>query len=434
MNIPQIKAAMNEKLVAIQSLAAKEESEGKLTAEDLAEFAKLETEHSELAAQLGRQERSQSLVAQTATPVTANGLGGSPAIHVKQELKNYPGAKFTRLAMSVAAGKGNVDDAVKFATSEIGDNDVAMAITTASDSGGSLVPENWADEVIELLTPRTVVRELGARSIPLPNGNITMPRQTGGATSAYKGEMERGEVSESKFGDLKLQAKEQISLVPMTKKLLNQSGYRTEQLVLQDMINATAQTQDRAFIRGESLTGDAPTGMRKTALDAGRVIAFSGELIATNIDEYLGALLLGLEEANSNMIMPGWMLSPRTARFLADLKNASGKNQYPEMQNGFLKGVPFKKTTNIPADLGVGTNESEIYLADFNDVLIGETNEWSIDISQETPYVDSEGVTQYTFQQNMVLLRLVTENDIGFRHLEGLIVGTGITFNSSHYM
>ena len=164
MNIPQIKAAMNEKLVAIQSLAAKEESEGKLTAEDLAEFAKLETEHSELAAQLGRQERSQSLTAQTATPVTANGLGSSPAVHVKQELKNYPGAKFTRLAMSVAAGKGNVDDAVKFATSEIGDNDVAMAITTASDSGGSLVPENWADEVIELLTPRTVVRELGARS------------------------------------------------------------------------------------------------------------------------------------------------------------------------------------------------------------------------------------------------------------------------------
>lgn len=434
MTIPEIKAAMNEKFKAIQALATKEAEHGQLSADDLAEFEKLETEHSNLSAKLSRQERVQNMQMQSATAVSGNGLGKGPSIHTQKELKEYPGAKFTRLAMSVAAGKGNMSDALKFAETELGDKDVAMAITTASDSGGSLVPENWADEVIELLTPRTVVRELGARSIPLPNGNLTIPRQTGGATSAYKGETEKGTVSESKFGDVKLNAKEQISLVPLSKKFIGRSGYRTEQMVLQDMINATAQTQDRAFIRGESSTGDAPTGMRKTALDAGRVIAFSGELVATNIDEYLGALMLALEESDSNMIMPGWMLSPRTARFLADLKDASGKRQYPEMLNGFLKGIPFKKTTNIPADLGVSTNESEIYLADFNDVLIGETNEWSIDMSTETSYVDSEGAVQHAFQQNMVLLRLVTENDIGFRHLEGLVVGTGITFNSTHYL
>ena len=104
------------------------------------------------------------------------------------------------------------------------------------------------------------------------------------------------------------------------------------------------------------------------------------------------------------------------------------------MQNGFLKGIPFKKTTNIPADLGVEAAQSEIYLADFNDVLIGETNEWSIDMSGETSYVDGEGNLQHAYQQNMVLLRLVTENDIGFRHLEGLVVGTNITFNSTHYL
>ena len=120
--------------------------------------------------------------------------------------------------------------------------------------------------------------------------------------------------------------------------------------------------------------------------------------------------------------------------YLKDLKDSNGRFQYPEMKDGFLKGLPFDTTTNIPADLGTEQNESEIYLVDFNDVLIGETDTWSIDISTQTAYKDSNGDLQLTFQQNMSLLRLVTENDIGFRHLEGLIVGTGVKFNSTHYL
>ena len=433
MNIAQLIAACNSQLATINSLAAIEAETGQLTAEQLANFDKAHVELKDNQAKLARQRLAQDTAIETATPVIGNGFGSGPAIHTKAPLKDYPGAKVARLAMSIAAAKGNLADARLFAENEIGDKDVAMAVTTAANSGGSLVPENWASEVIELLTPRTLVRKMGARSVPLPNGSLTIPRQSGGATSQYKGETEKGSVSESKFGDLKMQAKEQISLVAMSNKLIGHAGYRIEQLVLNDMINATAQTQDRAFIRGDG-TGDTPTGIRKTAIDAGRVIAFSGSLIATNIDEYLGALMLGLEESNSNMIMPGWMLPPRTARYLKDLKDANGRFQYPEMKDGFLKGLPFDTTTNIPADLGVDSNESEIYLVDFNDVLIGETDTWSIDISKETAYMDSNGDLQLTFQQNMSLLRLVTENDIGFRHLEGLIVGTGVKFNSSYYL
>lgn len=433
MTIAQIIAACNTQRETIQSLAAIEAETGQLTAEQLTEFdqAKMSLEQNQ--AKLSRARLAQETAVETAQPVVGSGLGQGPAIHTKTAPQDYKGAKVARLAMSVAAAKGNLSDARHFAETEIGDKDVAMAVTTAADSGGSLVPENWASEVIELLTPRTLVRKMGARSVPLPNGNLTLPRQTGGATSQYKGETEQGSVSESKFGDVKLQAKEQISLVPMSNRLIGRAGYRIEQLVLNDMINATAQTQDRAFIRGDG-TGETPTGIRKTAIDAGRVIAFGGELVATNIDEYLGALMLGLEESDSNMIMPGWMLPPRTARYLKDLKDSSGRFQYPEMKDGFLKGLPFDTTTNIPADLGTEQNESEIYLVDFNDVLIGETDTWSIDISTQTAYKDSNGDLQLTFQQNMSLLRLVTENDIGFRHLEGLIVGTGVKFNSTHYV
>ncbi|MBX4313323.1 phage major capsid protein, partial [Mycobacterium tuberculosis] len=81
---------------------------------------------------------------------------------------------------SVAAGAGNLQDAAKFASEELNDQSVSMAISTAAGSGGALIPENMQNEVIELLSDRTIVRKLGARSVPLPNGNLTLPRSAGG--------------------------------------------------------------------------------------------------------------------------------------------------------------------------------------------------------------------------------------------------------------
>ncbi|PAT70315.1 phage major capsid protein, partial [Klebsiella pneumoniae] len=88
----------------------------------------------------------------------------------------------------MAAAKGDLRDAAVFAAEELNDQSVSMAISTAAGSGGALIPENMQNEVIELLSDRTIVRKLGARSIPLPNGNLSLPRSAGGATASYTGE------------------------------------------------------------------------------------------------------------------------------------------------------------------------------------------------------------------------------------------------------
>ncbi|MBN0301596.1 phage major capsid protein, partial [Pseudomonas aeruginosa] len=85
----------------------------------------------------------------------------APGIIVKQEPKQYTGAGMTRLVMSVAAGAGNLQDAAKFASEELNDQSVSMAISTAAASGGVLIPQNLHSEVIELLSDRTIVRKLG---------------------------------------------------------------------------------------------------------------------------------------------------------------------------------------------------------------------------------------------------------------------------------
>lgn len=55
----------------------------------------------------------------------------------------------------------------------------AMSATNPT-AGGFLIPEVYLDEVIELLYSKTVIKELGARTIPLENGNLNIPRMTSG--------------------------------------------------------------------------------------------------------------------------------------------------------------------------------------------------------------------------------------------------------------
>lgn len=425
MLIEELRRKRAEVNAQIQGLAT-QEKEGELTAEQLTEFETLSTEFDTLSAKITRLEAAERMNAQQAAPVKALG-GKAPAVHTKQELKQYPGASMARITMAIAAGKGDLDKAVNFAHDTIGDSDVAMAIETAAGSGGALIPQNTADEVIELLRNRTVVRKLGARSVPLPNGNMSMPRMSGGATAGYVGEGADALASESEFDDVKLSAKTMITLVPLSNQLIGRAGFQVEQLVLADIINAMAVREDKAFLRDDG-TNNTPTGMKAVAAAASRTEAWSGTADLTSIDAYLDSLILKLMESNSLMVSCGWGLSPRTYMKLFGLRDGNGNKLYPEMAQGVLKGYPIEHTNTIPANLGVGTNESEIYFADFNDVVIGEDGNFTVDFSREATYKDAGGNLVSAFARNQSLIRVVAEHDIGFRHPEGLVLGTGVTW------
>ena len=80
-----------------------------------------------------------------------------------------------------------------------------------------------------------MIRRLGARSVPLPNGNLTMPRMAGGATASYVGEGADAKATGANFDDVKLSAKTMITIVPMSNQLIGTAGYNVEQLVLGDL-------------------------------------------------------------------------------------------------------------------------------------------------------------------------------------------------------
>ncbi len=83
---------------------------------------------------------------------------------------------------------------------------------------------------------------------------------------------------------------------------------------------------------------------------------------------------------------------------------------------------------NLDTSGSLNNNETEIYFADFNDVVIGDSDVMTIDFSREATYKDGSGQLVSAYSRNQSLLRVVKEHDIAFRHPEGLVLGTEVTW------
>jgi len=405
----------------------------KLTKDQEAEFDQLTQQFDDLTAKIKRLEAAEKMQAETAKKVLAS-PATTPAVSVvnKPEVK---GAKIARMVMAIGATGGkDPRAAAKYALDNFNDNDVAMALDTGVPaSGGTLVPKAFMAEYIEVLRPQSVVRNRVDRVIPMPNGNMSIPKITGGALAYYVGENQDATVSEQSTGDLELKAKKLITMVPVSNEMINYGGISegVESMIIGDMTSANGERQDVAFIRGDG-ANDTPKGLTNLAIAANKKAAVDS--VAPSVQEVasdLGKLELSLRNANVKMIKPCYLLSPTQYIYLSKMRDGNGNKVYPEMANGLLGSYPYDVTNNIPSNLGAGANESEIILVDYNDIVIGDSLELSIAISEEATYKDAGGNLISAFSRDQTLIRLVSSHDIGARHDASIAVLTGVKWGAA---
>jgi len=427
---------------SVQALAVIEATGTQLSVEQVQEFTDLQARFGELTAQITRMESAESIAAAAAVPVdralaaahqpaAPPAAGASTSMPARPRTADLPGSGMSRMVRALVVAGGNQQVAAKFAMDNQFGEDVAMALNTLTPgAGGVLVPANMAREVIELWRPQSVVRRLGARSLPLTNGNITLPRLKGGAVVGYIGSDTDIPTTGQTFDNLKLSAKKLTGLVPISNDLLAYAGTspNVDKLVVDDLTGAMASREDKAFIRDDG-TLDTPKGLLSWALAGFKIVASAGDTLQ-KIETDLNKLILCLEAVNANMGKPGWIMSPRSFRFLEGLRDGNGNKVYPEMKDGNLKGYPIGKTTQVPNNLGAGSNASEIYFVDFNDCFIGEDETLLIDYSKEATYKDEGGNVVSAFQRDQTLVRVIAKHDFGPRHVESVSILTGVTWGA----
>lgn len=342
------------------------------------------------------------------------------------------GLSAARFIRALAAGKGDPERAAKYVkqnwkqTAEIEALAKALNESTLAE-GGALVPTEYVAEVIELLRGRAVVRSLGAVSLPMNSGSLTMPKLTGGATASYIGESQNIPKTQQATGQLQLSAKKLAALVPISNDLLRDASPNADNLVRDDLVSTMALREDLAFIRDDG-TQNKPKGMRYWA-PATNVVnrtQDAGANTLATVTADLAAAVNRLESADVRFIRPGWVMTPRTKWYLWQLRDANGNQVFrDEINQGRLLTFPFRTTTQVPNNLGVAGDESELYLADFADMIIGENTELIIDVSTEAAYHDGTNVVA-AFSRDETVIRAIARHDFGARHDESITVITAL--------
>lgn len=385
-------------------------AERDLTADETIAYDRLLEEVKSCDGQIKRLEEADRLSASSAIEVAASGAEDAGKTRKK-------GDAVARLARSLAFGKGDLRRAADFAEQTLHDSDVAKALQANNASGGGFaIPENFAREFIELYYPQTVVRGGGARTVPLVNGNLTLPKITGGASAAYIGEGQEITASAQSLGQVSLRARKLAALVPISNDLIRYASPSADSMVRDDLMMAIANTEDSTFLRSAG-SGAVPRGLRYWAPTA-NLLKVNATVNLVNVTADLSKLMLCLINANIPTNSAKWMTSPRVKLFLADIRDGNGNKAFPEVDRGELRGYPLLTTTNVPINLAVtDTSESELYFVNMSDVVIGDGTSIMLDVSQEASYRDAaSGNLVSSFILDQTVIRVIVENDLIVRH------------------
>jgi HK97 family phage major capsid protein len=351
---------------------------------------------------------------------------GSPAAQVVRDEadKREKGINFARFARCCAFARGNKSEAVRFAEATLKDGFMARALGASTFSGGgALVPETLVAEVIEFLRPQAVVRSMNPVMAPMVNGQLVLPKLTGGVAASYIGESKDITATQQQFGQVKATAKKLAVLVPISNDLIRYTSLSADNVVRDDMASGLAQSEDSAFIRGAG-TAYSPKGLRNWAV-AANIIAANTTVSLANTNADLGKLLVALRNANVRFLRPGWLFSGRTWVYLMTLLNANGQYVFrDELLRGTFWGYPYKVTTLIPENLNAGI-DTEVYLADFADVVIAEVPNVVLETSTEASYFDGTQL-QSAFSLDQTVIKMIVEHDLVVRHPESVAVLTTV--------
>ena len=367
-------------------------------------------------------------------PTHTDPVGGSHSVaKVLGPNSNIPkGTGFTRLAIAMAAGKGDtmkmLARAKEWASSmpelkdiiEIGPANlldgakaaVGAGTTTDATWASPLVAYNvLASEFIELLRPATIIGKItNLRRVPF---NIQMPAATTGSSVNWVGENAPKPVTKMDFTTVTLRWAKAAGIIILTDELVRFSNPAAEAVVRTDLVDAMTQFLDSQFVDPAvaEITNVSPASITNGVAAISRTgtneAAFRAD-VKTLFNTFLAA----------NLSAAGgvWIMTQQQALALSLMINALGQPSFPTItgEGGSLLGYPVIASENVksmggsPAD---GSNlifakASEIMLADDGTTVIDASNQASVqmDSAPDSPPTASTTLVSL-WQMNMTGIR-----------------------------
>jgi len=282
----------------------------------------------------------------------------------------------------------------------------AIGKASPNSSGAALVgTEHLSGSFVDVLRPFLATSQLGVTVIPSQGADLSIPRQVTAAQTAWIDENAGAGESSPTFDSILLTPHTVRVRTDLTRRMAKQADPSVDLLVQRDILAAIGQAVDAAVFGGSGSGAEpegilAASGVGSVTYDTASGAAERASLVEMTDD---------VASANVAMTAPAFVFrSSVRARFMTlAIDPGSGRFLFEEGQGqneGRVIGIRAITANTLPANLGVGTNETPIIFGNWSDVILAT---WStIDLMvDEVTLGDSGGLVLRGFQDVDVALR-----------------------------
>ena len=287
--------------------------------------------------------------------------------------------------------------------------------------GGFTVPLAVSGEYIDALVANTLIDKLNIRRVPLVHGNLSIPRMDTTSAVSWVGETSKGGKTQPTFGEVNMRAKKLKAITAISNTLLNESGVNLEGWISEDLMRKTRVALDNALLNGSG-SQYMPLGLANNA----NIQTTGGSTTALALTTPNDMVAL-LQQANVNLENVHWLLNPIGESWLRNKAFASGPFAWSDemARTGKLRGFDFHSSSTVKFTPKAGQTEAyaDFWLGDFAELMFGVARDITIEISREGSFTDG-GNTVSAFDQDLTLIRLITECDFACRQPKAFVHGT----------
>jgi len=266
-------------------------------------------------------------------------------------------------------------------------------VVTSTVGAPTIQTDILAQSFIELLRAKMKVRGLGATVLGGLTGNISIPRQTAGATSFWVAEGAQPTSTDQAFDSVALSPKGVAGITRTTMQNLIQSSLDMEAFIRADLAKVIALALDLAAISGTG-AANQPLGILNTA-GVGSVAMGANGAALTNVDKLI-ALETLVADSDADGDAMGYLTNARVVGALKTLKSTTGEYLFHNAINdapgavGSVNGYNMTRSNQVSktGTKGTGTGLSSVLFGNWSDLLIGE---WGALNLQVDPYTAGVG-------------------------------------------
>lgn len=288
-------------------------------------------------------------------------------------------------------------------------------------NGGAWIPESLAEEILPFLKAEAVIRSSGVRVRPMPNGTLTIRKNTSGSVGSWGGSTSAITPSTMETGTIQMTAKKLGILVPISNDLLTMTGGLAYAEVQKDIIGGAATYEDGGFIVGTG-TNYEPKGLLNLAITANIFNMTSNpdnakihkDLMTLQKKVYGGTFI--------KRVSPAYIMSSNNVFSLKSLLNTQNLPLYPELMQNMLLGAKV-----LVSDL---LTDSSIIFVDLAYSNIGQTMNMKLEFLPNTAYTNSAGNVVAGASTDESIFRLIHEVDFAQSYEKSISVINSLTWSA----